>query len=188
MRALLLLPIAVACGGAAEMPVAEAAPAKPAAEADREAPAVDPDSDTPGADRVLAEAEVRHFGGPFTVEQTVPAKALLDDPASYVDQVVKVEGRVADVCQKAGCWMVLAEGDKTIRVTMKDHSFSVAKDGAGSSCVVQGTLVSKAVDPEVVAHFEGESEKPELMPEKQAEAGVVYELQATGVAMRQQGS
>lgn len=184
MRALLLLPLVVACGGAADVPVAEAAPAEPAEAAGAEAPAVDPDSDTPAADRVLAEAEVRHFGGPFTVEETVAFASLAEDPSAYVDRTVKVEGRVADVCQKAGCWMVLAEGDKTMRVTMKDHSFSVAKDGAGSSCVVQGTLVSKAVDPETVAHLEGESEKPELMPEKQAEEGVIYELQATGVALR----
>ena len=127
------------------------------------------------------------FGAPVTGRTEVPARELLAEPAAFVGKELVVTGRVADVCSKAGCWMVIAEGDQTMRVRMKDHGFSVAKDGAGSDCRVQGTVVAIEVDPETVAHFEGESRKPGLMPEKRAEGGMVYELVASGVALRPAG-
>jgi len=117
----------------------------------------------------------------------IAARDLLADPASFVGRSVVVEGRVADVCAKAGCWMVIAEGDKTMRVRMKDHAFSVAKDGAGSECRVSGEVVEVKVDPDTVAHYEGESRKPEVMPEKAATSGVTYEIVASGVAFRRAG-
>lgn len=115
------------------------------------------------------------------------ATALLDDPARYVGQTVRVEGRVADVCQKAGCWMVIAEGERSIRVTMKDHGFSVDRGGAGQVGQVDGVLVAKPVDPATVAHYESESGKPGLIPEKSATGGVSYELVADGVRFRPAG-
>ncbi len=125
------------------------------------------------------------YGASMDSERTVvPAATLLANPAAYVDQTLRVEGRVAEVCQKAGCWMVVAEGDQSIRVTMKDHAFSVDKQGAGSNCQVDGVLIAKALDPEEVAHFEGETKAGGLVPEKQAQGNVVYEIVADAVRMR----
>jgi len=128
------------------------------------------------------------YGTPLGDGAIIPAKTLLADPSKYVGQAVVVEGRVADVCSKAGCWMVIAEGDTTMRIRMKDHAFSVAKDGAGSACRVAGEVVKLEVDPDTVAHFEGESRKPELMPEKSAKGAFIYEMVASGVAMKPSAS
>jgi hypothetical protein len=163
---------------AAEAPVAEA----PAAEAPvaAEAAAAEPPAAAPAAPGAWA-----HYGAPFSATTSVTAAELLADPARFEGQTVKVSGRVADVCSKAGCWMVVAEGDRTMRVLMKDHAFSVDKQGAGSDCEIEGMVEGKAVDPETVAHFESESRNPGVMPEKGAEAGSkVYQLVASGVAMR----
>jgi len=177
------LAFALGCG-AADTPAALETPATPAPPATEAAVAAEAPSATPAADAVLADSSRRHFGAPFALTEAVTVSEILSRPADFVDQPVQVKGRVADVCQKAGCWMVITEGEQTVRVSMKDHGFSVAKDGAGSTCQVEGTLVAKTVDPEFVAHLEGESEKPELMPEKDvAEGETVYELEATGVAL-----
>jgi len=127
------------------------------------------------------------YGAPIADGPSLAAKDLLADPSLHVGKSVVVEGRVADVCAKAGCWMVIAEGDRTMRVRMKDHDFAVAKDGAGSDCRVAGDVVAVKIDPDTVAHYEGESRKPEIMPEKTAKAGVIYEIVATGVAFRPAG-
>ena len=124
-----------------------------------------------------------------TVEQegdVVAVAALLDDPASFVGKSLAVDGRVADVCQKAGCWMVVTDGARNMRVRMKDHAFSVAKDGAGRDCRVHGEVVALEVDPETVAHFESESAKPEVMPEAALpeDAKVTYELVASAVKLK----
>ena len=126
-----------------------------------------------------------HFGNPFTVTETPIASVdFLQDPAKYDGKTVMVEGRVADVCQKAGCWLVLAEGDKSIRIRTKAHAFLVAKDGTGKTAKIEGLVKSHKVDPKKVAHYESESVNKEIIPEKQAGTDVVYELIATGVAFK----
>ena len=127
--------------------------------------------------------DAAHFGAPFTVEAVLPAADLLADPAAYVGQTVRVEGRVADVCQQAGCWMVLAEGDKSIRVMMKDHAFAVDKGGTGAIADIEGEVVETPIDPATVEHLASESQNPDVMPEKGAE-GSIFELVASGVTLR----
>ena len=119
--------------------------------------------------------------------EVVTAASVLAAPADFVGRPLSVEGRVADVCQKAGCWMVVTDGDKTMRVRMKDHAFSVAKDSTGKTCRVQGEVVALDVDPDTIAHFKGESAKPEVMPENDLpeDAKVTYELVASAVRMQQ---
>lgn len=108
---------------------------------------------------------------------------LLAAPQDYVDQTLVVEGRVADVCQKAACWMVLEHEGETVRVLMKDHAFSVAVDGTGGVSQVYGTVRAVEIDPEFVEHLEGESTNVDAMPEKKAEGNMIYQLEAIGVRM-----
>ena len=125
------------------------------------------------------------YGADMNDERPVLSAAnLLADPAQYDGQTVRVEGRVADVCQKKGCWMVLADGDKSIRVTMRDHDFAVDMQGAGQDCQVDGVVVGKPRDPDTIAHYESESKGGAVVPEKQVQGDVVYELVATAVRMR----
>jgi hypothetical protein len=111
----------------------------------------------------------------------IPAKDLLADPSSFEGKTILVEGRIADVCQKMGCWMVIAEGDKSMRVLTRAHKFYVAKDSTGQTCRIEGTISSKKIDPATVAHFEGESANVDAMPEHKSTTGQVYEFNATGI-------
>lgn len=134
----------------------------------------------------------QHYGADFQVaaDQAVRCEALLADPAAWEGRTVRVTGRVADVCQSAGCWMVLTPeggGPSMLRVTMKDHAFSVAKDGAGRQAELEGLLVGKPVDPATVAHYQSEAGDPTLVPEAQAAStpgARSYELVARAVRMR----
>ena len=170
--------LALACSQAPETPAAVEAPTPeaPAAEAmTHEEPAA-------AAPTVVDGWSIYGEGVPEA--EVVAAAALFDAPDTFVDKTLVIEGRVADVCQKAGCWMVIEDRGRTMRITMKDHAFSVAKDGAGSDCQVHGTVIQKALDPETVAHLESESVNKDAMPEKNAEDGKVFEIVATGVRMR----
>lgn len=125
-----------------------------------------------------------HFGTPFTVTSVLPARDLLADPKAKVGQTVLVEGRVSDVCQKAGCWMVITSDESNgamMRVRMKDHGFSVAKDASGTIARVEGVVVEKPADPEEAAHFASEAAKPDAQPEKAGQA--TYEIEATAVTI-----
>ena len=126
-------------------------------------------------------AKAQDFGEPFAIEEVIQAKAVFDDPEEFVGKTVRVEGSVRDVCQKMGCWMVISEGDKSMRITTKDHKFFVAKDGAGSKCHIEGEVISRELDPDRTAHFESESSKDAPIPEKEAKDNKTYEIVATSI-------
>ncbi len=122
------------------------------------------------------------YGNAFSSEQApISSVDFLTDPSAHVGKTVVVEGRIADVCQKAGCWLVLSEGDKSIRVLTKAHKFFVAKDSTGQACRIEGVVNAKEVNPEDVKHFEEESAKKDLIPEKSAKDGKTFELVASGI-------
>ena len=137
------------------------------------------------ADAATTATDWKHYGDAFTVKESLAAADLLANPSSFDGKTVLVEGRVADVCAKMGCWMVVAHEGQTMRVRMKDHAFFVDKQGKGNDCRIEGVVVALEVDPKTVAHFESESRETDKMPEKGLEAGtLIYELVASGVAMK----
>jgi len=124
------------------------------------------------------------YGAAPTVQTApIPAADFLADPSSHVDKTVLIEGTVADVCQKKGCWMVLADGDKSIRVLTKDHKYGIAMDSTGQTCRIEGTVKSKEIKPEEVAHFEEEAANKDLIPEKKVEGTKTFELVATSIQL-----
>lgn len=166
---MLLTLVLIACGASEPTPVAEA-PAAPEATA-----------------AVAAPEGWSSFGSAFTANDVIPAAQLLKDSASYTGKTVRVEGRVADVCSKKGCWMVLTApegGQEMMRVTMKDHAWGLPLDCTGQAIQLEGEVVAKAVDPETVEHYKSEARKPELTPEAQATAGTSYELVASGARLK----
>ena len=125
--------------------------------------------------------KIQSYGAPFTIDKAMPAAALLGDPEKYVGQNIRIEGKVSDVCQKMGCWMVISEADKHMRITTKDHKFFVAKDGAGNHCHIEGKVISRELDAARTAHFESETSKDAPMPEKQAKDNKTYEIVASSI-------
>ena len=93
-----------------------------------------------------------HYGSD-SVENLVTAATLLDEPSAYMEGVVRVtDATITDVCQAKGCWLVIADGDRNMRIFTKDHGFVVAKDAGGSNCELEGTVVSKTVKKDFVEH------------------------------------
>jgi hypothetical protein len=121
--------------------------------------------------------------------QTVTGSAvslgqMLADAPRLEGQNVVASGRVSEVCQKAGCWMVLSDEARHVRIRMKDHGFSVDKAGAGREAVVMGTLISKPVDPAEVAHYASETRDGGVVPEHAIVDGKTWEIEAVGVRMK----
>jgi hypothetical protein len=83
----------------------------------------------------------------------VPNRARL----STESRTIAVEGKVADVCQMKGCWMVLTDGTRAVRTTFKDYGFFVPKDLSGRTVVAEGVLARETVDEETRRHYAGES-------------------------------
>lgn len=125
--------------------------------------------------------DLEHFGLDFTLNESVPAGTVLSNPDAYVGQTVRVTGKVSDVCQKMGCWMVITDADKHMRITTKDHKFFVAKDGAGAICDLEGTVVKREANPERTAHYKSEQSEGAPMPEAEVEGKATYEIVASAI-------
>lgn len=86
---------------------------------------------------------------PLTLEQATSE--------ANVGQTLAVKGPAAEVCQNKGCWMVLTEGARSVRVTFVDYSFFVPKDIAGKTVVVEGVLSRKLLSADEAKHYAEES-------------------------------
>jgi len=107
---------------------------------------------------------------------------------------VKVEGTVAQVCAKKGCWFVLstdgkdATPDNTIRITSKDYRFFVPTDAVGQKATIEGALEVKTMSIEEAQHMADDAAEAGGEPApKVTEPQVEVRIAAVGVELRKGG-
>lgn len=137
---------------------------------------------------VAGSAKPVSYGKAFKQETALsPARVqwLLKDKQQVNN--VQLNGYIAEVCQKEGCWLKLsgAPGSTAdvILVKMKDHAFVLPKDIAGKQAMVQGNIVKKTQSVADQKHYledagAGQAEIDAVTTPKE-----VYEMQATGVTV-----
>lgn len=92
------------------------------------------------------------FGQGVTLSEETAISAIIDNPASYVGQKVKVSGLVIDVCSTRGCWIYLA-GDREfekIRIKVTDGEIVFPMEARGKKAVVEGVVESMELTREEV--------------------------------------
>jgi hypothetical protein len=124
-------------------------------------------------------AEGRNFGAALTDQERTPIGEILRDPDRFADQTVMLKGRITDVCQRKGCWTVIAEGDDAIRVRFQDYGFFLPKDSVGVEAWAQGRVSVVTMSESEARHYEAESRdgNPSEIEGPQREIGFT----ATGV-------
>ena len=60
------------------------------------------------------------------------AMKTVDD---FIGKPSKLSGRVGLVCQQKGCWMMLTDGDASVRVKFGNDAFFIPKDASGKAHV-----------------------------------------------------
>jgi hypothetical protein len=125
----------------------------------------------------------KHFGAAFTDAKAVSLADVLADVNAYAGKTIKVEGKVKDVCQNKGCWLVVTDGEREIRVTFKDYGFFVPKDSAEREVTLEGTVAKKTISEGAAQHYAEESGR------KTDSAGIkgpqeIVTMVATGVELK----
>lgn len=105
---------------------------------------------------------------------------LMKDPSSSSDKDVLVKGNVTEVCQDMGCWLVLSEGTKMVRVKTL-HEFFLPKDIAGTKAVVYGKFKVTEISEKMAKHYNDESKHPVVKTEDIKGPQKVFEIEASGV-------
>lgn len=88
----------------------------------------------------VAAAET--YGDGVHLSAATPIADILADPDAYVGKTVRVEGRVAEVCPMAGCWMELAaaDGGDTLRIKVEDGVIVFPAAAAGRVAAAEGVV------------------------------------------------
>ena len=114
------------------------------------------------------------------LDESVPMIALeklAQDGGDFLGRPVRVTARVAQVCQKKGCFFIAREGNSVVRISFKDYGFFVPTDIGGKRVTLVGEVVAREVTPDEAAHYAedlGTAGSP-------VEPGMVYEIVATSV-------
>jgi len=127
-----------------------------------------------------AEGEWEKFGADVPVGPLVPLAQALADPAAHEGQSRVFSGRVVDVCQKKGCWVMLEDAGQGARVLLGDHDFYVPKDVRGPA-QVHGVLSRVTLSPAAREHTAKETSAGAQVPT------VEYRIVASGVQVLADG-
>lgn len=111
---------------------------------------------------------------PLEPEAIALSKALT---SADLSKELKLSGRIGQVCQKAGCWMMLTDGDAAVRVKFGDHAFVIPTDTQGDA-VVYGTLAKLEMSLDESKHMAEDGGKD---PASVTEPTVEYRMVASAL-------
>jgi hypothetical protein len=97
------------------------------------------------------------FGAGITLSEASDLGEVLSDPAKYAETPILLRGRISDVCQKKGCWLVLADGDHRVRIRFADYGFFVPKDCHGKRAYAEGRVEVETLSEQEARHYAAES-------------------------------
>jgi hypothetical protein len=117
------------------------------------------------------------YGADIPAGAVVPLAQALAQPAAYEGQARVFSGRVVDVCQKKGCWVMLEDDGHGARVLLGDHDFYVPKDVRGHA-QVHGVLSRVTLSPAARDHTAEETSAGAAVAEAE------YRIVADGVQVR----
>ena len=117
------------------------------------------------------------YGADIPAGAVVPLAQALAQPAAYEGQARVFSGRVVDVCQKKGCWVMLEDDGHGARVLLGDHDFYVPKDVRGPA-QVHGVLSKVTLSPSAREHTAKETSPGAEVPT------IEYRIVADGVQVQ----
>lgn len=120
------------------------------------------------------------YGAAMPDGAATPIATALGAADQYAGNPQKFSGRVAKVCQKKGCWMVLADGETHARVMFGRDDFFIPTDTTGNA-VVYGTLEKKTISEATAKHLAKDSGQD---PDKITGDSVEYTITATSVLLQ----
>ncbi len=78
---------------------------------------------------------------------------VIADEDQYLGKQVRVEARVAKVCQRKGCFFIAQDGESVARITFVDYSFFVPTDSGGKTVTIVGTFDRQTLSEDQARHY-----------------------------------
>jgi hypothetical protein len=127
------------------------------------------------------------YGAGVSTGPALTTSELLARANELEGQTVRVEDEAAEVCLRKGCWLLLREGEESVRITFKDYAFFVPLDCAGQRVRVEGVFAVEQSSAGEVRHYLEDAGKFDEAA-KVTKPQRALKLVATGVAIAPAGS
>jgi hypothetical protein len=121
-------------------------------------------------------AEPRVYGDAMPDGEARPIAAALTEIEALAGRPAKFAGRIVQVCQNKGCWLILEDEGRHARVKTRDHAFFVPPDAPGRA-VVYGVLAEVELKPEMARHLAEDAGASEPVPTRE------FQIVADAVAL-----
>ncbi len=99
------------------------------------------------------------FGEPLKMShmQTVPIERVFADMEQYEGKTVRVAGYVADVCKHKGCWLKMADKEKSqtmfVKFTCPVEGHLVPMDAMDHRVIVEGEVIMEEISEDEARHY-----------------------------------
>ncbi len=132
-----------------------------------------------------AELKGKIFGtGVSADSKVVPAAKMEQAMGENKTADLQIQGEVADVCKKKGCWITLKMPDgKPMRVTFKDYAFFMPMDIVGKKVVLDGIAKKQTISVETLRHYAEDANKSAEEVAKITEPKKELAFEAKGVVI-----
>ena len=136
----------------------------------------------------LCFAAGNQLGQPLTLKAQTPIAQVNAKPADYVGKTIQVRGQVSEVCQKAGCWMMLVDPatKASLRIKVKDGEIVFPAESVGKIAVAEGKLAKIEMTKEQAiaqAKHEAEENGKKFDPSAVTGPSTIYQIQGTGAVI-----
>jgi hypothetical protein len=139
----------------------------------------------PAAEVMAGEFEGTQYGEPLTLTTLTSVSVVAARPDDFVGQTLMMEGVVTEVCDRAGCWMMLAaeDGETTFQIKVDDGVIIFPQEAVGQRARVEGVVekIERTEEErrERAANY-AEMDGVEFDPESIVGPETTYRLKATG--------
>jgi len=128
------------------------------------------------------------LGAPLTLTSQTAIAELVAKPARFVGRTVQVKGKVSEVCQMAGCWMMLTDTatNAAVRIKVEDGEIVFPKDAVRKQAIAEGTFtILKLTHEQVVqqARHEAEEKHRSFDPASVKGPLTIYQIKGSGAVI-----
>lgn len=136
----------------------------------------------------LCFAASNPLGKPLTLKQQTLIADISAKPAGFVGKTIQVKGKITEVCEKMGCWMMLVDpaSKATVKIKVKDGEIVFPTEAIGKTAVVEGKLAKIEMTMEQAiaqAKHEAEENKKTFDPASITGPVTMYQIQGTGAVI-----
>lgn len=121
----------------------------------------------------------------MTADGAVPVSQIPEMLKDRDSVHIKVEGTIAAVCQKKGCWMeVQLSESENMMVSFKDYDFFVPMNAGWKQVIMEGFAYVDTTSVAQLRHLASDANKSPEEIEAITEPRVSYNFEASGVIIR----